>query len=238
MVNRIISKEKSRRAGKAIKGLLSAAVPQEALVGSVSFEKKKKTGGGRGRPRGTFKARYLPDGRIVKVPTHIYRRMLSEYKAKRRLAEAQRQAGIQEQYEAEQIAAQQRSGYEQPDRYLEGPDMLHEQRLQSIEQDRQVQRQSEQQPQPSFMQRAGRTINRIGGGINQITQDMQRRQFEKSQRIQQRQMEQGYPQPFGQQAMQQAGQQFGQPSKPQLRIIGNKSSILNTPNIFNNPRRH
>jgi len=238
---RLITPTKSRSVGRAVTGILGALLPQEAMAGAVSYAKKgtKGTGKGRGRPTGTFKARYVPGHGTVRVPTHIYRKMMSEAKAKRRLAEAQAQAKMQQQYEAEQIAMQQDPRFQQqPDSFLESPDMIHEQRLQSMEQDRQIQREFQQQPRPSFMQRAGQTINKIGGGINQITQEMQRRQFEKQQRIAQRQMEQGtYPQ--RQQFGQQVGKQFGRPRTSQIKILSEKSSILNVPNIFNNPpRRH
>ena len=104
---RFITPSKSRKIGGAITQLLSLAVPQEAMAGSVSYAKKGKKGGdGRGRPKGTFKARYVPGYGTVKVPTAVYRRMMSKAKSDRRLAEAQKQAGIQQQYEAQQTARQ------------------------------------------------------------------------------------------------------------------------------------
>jgi len=55
--------------------------------------------------------------------------MMSEVKAKRRLAEAQRQANVQQQYEAEQIAMAQDPRFQPQDAFLESPDMEHEQEV-------------------------------------------------------------------------------------------------------------
>ncbi len=175
-----ISYKKSRTAGRAITGVLGALMPQEALAGSVSFEKKgKKESRGRGRPHGTYKLRYLPDGRPVRVPTKIYRRMLSEYKAKRRLVEAQKQAKMQERYEAEQIAMQTDPRYQpsSDDQFLEEPDQEYEARLMAARQQQMTQAQYRQQlaqqaAQQQAMQRgggfaskAGAMFGRLGGGL-------------------------------------------------------------------------
>lgn len=244
-----ISRTKSRTAGRAIKGVLGALMPQEALVGSVSFEKKeKKKGGGRGRPHGTYKLRYLPDGRAVRVPTHIYRRMLSEYKAKRRLAEAQAQAKIQEQYEAEQIAMQTDPRYQpsSDDQFLEEPDMEHEQRVADIRQQQMTQAQYRQQlAQQQAMQRgggfaskAGAMFGRLGGGLwGPQSQDQPQQQS-----------------PYGQQEDPYAAKQvqsiirppinthqYG-PNHPQVLVNGGKSimfrkipNLLGQANEFNRP---
>lgn len=167
-----ILRKKSQRAGRAVTGILGALVPQEAMAGAVTYADKKGNRG-RGRPHGTYKKRYLPDGRMVQVPTHIYRRMLSEYKAKRRLAEAQAQAKIQERYEAEQIAMNQRATYEQPEQFLEEPDQEHEARLMAARQQQMTQAQYRQQlAQQAAMQRgggfaskAGAMFGRLGGSL-------------------------------------------------------------------------
>lgn len=168
---RLITPTKSRKISKGITGLLSALVPPEAMAGAVTYADKKKDRG-RGRPHGTYKKRYLPDGRIVQVPTHIYRKMLSEYKAKRRLAEAQRQAKVQEQYEAEQIAMQQRATYEQPDAFLEGEDMELEAKLADARQQalyqQQVQAMRKQQlaqQRVGFATKAGQMFGGAGVGL-------------------------------------------------------------------------
>lgn len=222
-----ITPTKSRKVGRAVTGLLSALVPQEAMAGAVTYvEKGKKGDRGRGRPHGTYKKRYLPDGRIVQVPTHIYRRMLSEYKAKRRLAEAQRQAKIQEQYEAEQIAMSQDPRFQQAqtdEQFLEGEDPTHEARLAEMRQRALMQQQLAQQPQPSrfqqVTQRAGQLLRGVGTGF------VGQRRFP--------------PQQFERQPPQQVPppQQFLRPPAHQLRIISDRSSILNVPNIFNDPSK-
>ena len=168
-----ISREKSRAASRAVTGVLGALLPPESMRGAVTYTKKgKKEGGGRGRPHGTYKARFVPGIGTVRVPTHIYRRMMSEVKAKRRLAEAKRQAGIQEQYEAEQIAMQQRATYEQPDSFTESVDMDHEARVADIREQQQYQqrlpelrRQQVAQKRASFVTRSGAMFGKLGGGL-------------------------------------------------------------------------
>ena len=234
---RLITPTTSRKIGGAISRLLSAAVPPEVMVGSVKYDRKGDKDRKRGRPHGTYKTRYVPGYGQVNVPTHIYRKMMSKAKSDRRLAEAKRQAGMQEQYEAEQLAMQQDPRFQpQNEQFLEQPDMEHEARVAGIREQelyqKQVEQQSAQQPRPSRFQQIGRGVSRVGQGVNNLMNQMRQRQFLK----QQRQMEQGYPQAFGQQAGQQPTQ-FARPASSQLRILSDKSSILNTPNIFNNPRR-
>ena len=66
-----ISREKSRRVGRAVTGILGALVPQEAMAGAVTYTKKGEKGDrGRGRPHGTYKTRYVPGYGQVNVPTH------------------------------------------------------------------------------------------------------------------------------------------------------------------------
>jgi hypothetical protein len=63
---------------------------------------------GRGRPKGTYKARYVPGIGVVKVPTDVYRKLISEAKAKKRLMKARFEAQrLQMQERAEQIASSQ-----------------------------------------------------------------------------------------------------------------------------------
>lgn len=172
-----ITYKKSQRVGRAIKGVLGALVPQEALAGSVSFETKKKGDRGRGRPHGTYKARYVPGVGTVRVPTHIYRKMMSAAKSKRRLAEAERQAGIQQQYEAQQIAAEQIATSQDPrfqqspgeDQFLEGPDMDYEAKLAAARQQQIAQAQYQQQvatqKREGIITKAGQMFGRVGGGL-------------------------------------------------------------------------
>ncbi len=231
---RLIAPTKSRKVGRAVIGILSALVPPEAMVGAEHYE-EKKTGRGRGRPPKTYKERWVPGIGKVKVPTHIYRKMMSKAKADRRLAEARRQAGIQEQYEAEQLATVQRQAYEQPDSFNESTDMDHEAQVASIREQQAYRQQVAQQPRPSRFQQVGRGINRVGQGVNNLMNQMRQRQFEQQQRIAQRQQAGGqqYPPEFAQQA---GGQQA--PNIPSQSLLGNKSRILSAPNVFNNPSRN
>jgi len=98
-------KKKKPSFAKGILGLTKEILPSGAEgFESYSQVKGKKTGK-RGRPKGSWKTRYV-NGQIVKVPTHIYNKMMAEAKAKRRLAEAKRQAMRVQQMEAEQLAMQ------------------------------------------------------------------------------------------------------------------------------------
>ena len=239
-----ITYKKSRKIGRAITGVLGALVPPEAMAGAVTYTKGKKGDRGRGRPHGTYKARYVPGIGTVRVPTHIYRKMMSAAKSKRRLAEAERQAGIQQKYEAEQIAMQQDPRFQQAQTdsdFLESPDMEHEARLAGIREQQIYQQQVEQQRQPSqFGQQVGQ---RLKVGVGNLINQYRQRNYEMQQRIRQRQIEQG-EQPYSTKlntqpsllSSQQVGQQFARSTSPQIRIISDKSSILNTPNIFNNPK--
>ena len=172
---RLITPTKSRKVGRAVTGILGALLPQEAMEGAVRYDRKGEKDRGRGRPHGTYKARFVPGIGTVRVPTHIYRRMMSEVKAKRRLAEAKRQAGIQEQYEAEQIAMQQDPRFAQTqtdEQFLEGPDMDHEARVADIREQQQYQQQVEQlrrqqaaQKRVGFVTRSGAMFGKLGGGL-------------------------------------------------------------------------
>ncbi len=243
-----ISKEKSSRVSRAVTGLLSAALPAEAMAGVVTSEKKKGDRG-RGRPHGTYKARFVPGKGVVRVPTHIYRRMMTEAKAKRRLAEAQRQAQLQQRYEVEQLAVQTDPRYssaQTDEQFLEEPDMAHEAQVAGIRERQLYQQQLEQQQQRQPSQFAQRLKYGVGNLINQYRQ----KNYEMQQRIQQRQIERGdvqQPNLLTPQGPQQAGQQLGQqvrpqqigsvrPASSQVRIISDRSSILNVPNIFNRHR--
>lgn len=249
-----ITYKKSRKVGRAVTGLLSALVPQEAMAGAVSYEQKgKKAGGGRGRPHGTYKLRYLPDGRAVRVPTHIYKRMLSEYKAKRRLAEAQAQAKIQERYEAEQIAMQQDPRYQpsSDEQFLEEPDQEYEARLMAARQQQMTQAQYRQQlaqqaAQQQAMQRgggfaskAGAMFGRLGGGLwGPQSQDQPMQQGQQGQQV---------GEPYGAKQVQSIirpqinTHQYG-PNHPQVLVNGGKSimfrkipNLLGQANEFNRP---
>ena len=59
--------------GRSIAGLLAGRGQVVSASGG--------SGKGRGRPEGTFKARYVPGVGTVKVPTAVYKKMISQHKA-------------------------------------------------------------------------------------------------------------------------------------------------------------
>ena len=135
---------RERRESAIARKAISLIAPSGSLVRAITQVKKKKGDRGRGRPRGTYKARYLPSGRVVKVPTHVYKKMLSAEKAQYRLAMAERQGAMQA--EAEQLAMQQDPRFQQSgEGFLESPDMQHEEALQRAQEQAQMAQQMAQQ---------------------------------------------------------------------------------------------
>jgi len=91
------------KVGDVVRKAVHLLAPKTSMVRRITATGKKKVAGrGRGRPRQTYKTRVLPSGKVVKVPTAMYKKMLKQEKATFRLAQAQRQAMLQQQ--AEQIA--------------------------------------------------------------------------------------------------------------------------------------
>jgi len=201
-----------------------------------SITRPKGSSQGRGRPSGTFKTRFVPGKGFVKVPTHIYKRMMAEAKAKQRLAAAQRQAMAQQQLEQRQIAAEQvamsqdpRFQQSQEDAWAEGEDMQHEQEVIQAKQEM-LQRQAEQQYLQQFqqkpqgiVQRTGNMLSQFGRGLNNIGRSPLRGAPEQGSSL------------LG------GTQQYNRPIQPQIQreprvnVVSERSSILNTPNIFNRP---
>ena len=193
---------------------------------------KKGTGKGRGRPSGTYKLRFVPGVGAVRVPTHIYNKMMSAAKAKRRLAAAQKQADVRQQYEAQQMAAeqvamQQDPRFQQQDAFLEAPDIEHEQEVMDVKQrmlqQQQIQQLQQQIPQRGIVQKAGDVMRRLGAGVNRLGQSRYPPQ-EFQQEVP------GYPSEVRPQVMQQQVR-----SEPRVTSFSSRSSILNAPNIFNRP---
>jgi len=210
--------KKQPRTGAGARRVIRKAVTMASGMGGVS--KFKKTGsktGKRGRPSGTFKVRYLPSGRAVKVPTHIYKKMLAAERTQMRLARAQRQ-----QY-AEQVAMQQDPRFQQDvqDQFLAEQDQEHEMNVARAQAGYPIL--VEEQTQPAF-QRAQSIGSRVIRGISSIG----------GVRAQQEQVVDQYgrtmpvrpqPQPQGQ----------GLVREPRVSVFSPHQNILNAPNIFNNP---
>ena len=170
------------KVGAVVRKAIHLVTPKGSIK-SLTRPTGKKAGGGRGRPSGTFKKRFVPGVGIVKVPTHIYKRMLAEAKAKRRLAEAQRQAKFQQQSEAEQIAMQQDPRFQpsQEDAWADSEDVQHEsdvqQTRQGILQQQQLQRmqqQVQQEQQPGIVNRAGQMFGNARISLMGTDREMQR----------------------------------------------------------------
>lgn len=168
-VQKFERRTKQPKFSKAVMGLAGAFMPESAggFQYSQSSSGKVRVKEGRGRPRGTFKQRFVPGYGVVSVPTNIYNRMVAEAKAKRRLAEAKRQAMYQQQYEAEQIAMQQDPRFQQSaeDAWAESEDLDHEANVARIQQQQQFQQQMsmQKQAQPSLIQRGVRgVVDQVG----------------------------------------------------------------------------
>ena len=211
----------SRVARKAI----SLASPKEGFVKAMTTDSDKKSGRGRGRPSGTYKVRYLPSGRAVKVPTHIYKKMLSAEKTQIRLARAQRLQAAQQM--ADQVAMQQDPRFQpgSEEQFLAEPDQQHETDVAMAKAGYPIQ----VQDGPRFggqVQRAGGIISQIGRGVSNLGG---------VRRTQPQQIDQ-YGRPIEQQP--QFAQAQGQQTivrEPQVSLFSPQPNILNAPNIFNNP---
>ena len=211
--------------------LINVLAPRGGMVKRLTQTSKKGTGAGRGRPKGTYKARILPSGKIVKVPTHIYKKMLSQEKAQYRLAAAQKQAMMQEQMQqAEQVAMAQDPRFQagRDDAFLSETDQVHEMNVQRAqERARMAQFAQESMPQqqkgPSIVSRVAGGISRLGGlAMPRRTQPIQYDQF-------------GRVAQHPQLQIQKMGQEMGIKGEPRVTAISTKASLLKVPNIFNKP---
>lgn len=145
------------KVGSVVRKAVHLLAPQGMVKRITTPGKKKVKGRGRGRPRQTYKTRVLPSGKVVKVPTHIYKRMLKQEKATFRLAQAQRQAILQQQ--AEELAMQQDLRYRPSAEkaWVESEDMEHLADVDQYQQQllrQQIQEQVQVQS-PSVLRRAG-----------------------------------------------------------------------------------
>ncbi len=216
---------RSKRISQVARKAISLAAPKGSMVRAITRQTKKKGDRGRGRPSGTYKVRYLPSGRAVKVPTHIYKKMLSAEKSQMRLAKAQHLAQVQMQ--ADQLAMQQDPRYQPSaeDQFLAEPDQQHEVDVMRAQQQADM-AQAEQQYQPQRPSVGRRVVDRVS-----------------RMRLRSQGSVAGYSQP-------QLSNQYGQTAplsrpdvrmggivrEPQVTAISGKANLLNVSNRpLNNP---
>ncbi len=213
-----LTKKQPRTGAGAGRVLRKAVAMASGSEYSISKKGGKGSGRGRGRPKGTYRTRVLPSGRVVKVPTHIYKKMLSAENTQMRLAAAQRQ-----QY-AEQLAMGQDPRFQQPvteDQFLAEPDPYHELEVARAQAGEPIYVQEPSQPFqkiPGKLAQFGRGISKLGGGL--------RRPQEQVVDAYGRQIQPQYPQRTQRPAL---------IREPNVSVWRADNNILNTPNIFNNP---
>jgi len=212
---------------KVARKAISLAAPKGGLVKALT--KSAEEGRGRGRPSGTYKARVLPSGRVVKVPTALYKKMLAQEKANIRLARVQQQLAAQAQ--AEQIAMQQDPRYQMDsgDQFLEEPDQVHEMNVEMAKQQAEMvqyapeQRQYVQQ-RPSATKRFVVGLSRLGSNIGALGTAQRQPMYDQ----------------YGRQVMPQQIRRAPSAGEirqePRVTAISSKANLLLVPNKFNNPR--
>ena len=193
--------------------------PKGSLVKAITKPVKKKGERGRGRPRGTYKARYLPSGRVVKVPTHIYKKMLSAEKAQLRLMRVQRQM------EAEQIAMQQDPRF-QPgaeEQFLAEPDQLHEMEVARLQQQMEMEQMRAGIPQrPRVPRRIVKGAEIFGRGVSRLGE------------VRQPQMVDQFGRPIQPQRVPMVDTR---PREPRVTAVSGKANLLNVSGKFNSPNQ-
>ena len=215
---------KERRFASVARKAISLTAPSGSIVKAITKTTKKKGSRGRGRPSGTYKVRYLPSGRAVKVPTHIYKKMLSAEKSQMRLLQAQKMAQVQAQ--ADQLAMQQDPRFQpsSEDQFLAETDQQHEMNVLRAQQEMEI----EQMPQEAVPRRLGvgqrivrgvRSLGDRGYGSEELRQPSQihRPMIQSFQRPEVRGM--------------------GLRSEPRVTAVSGKANLLNAsnnPNYNNN----
>jgi len=226
-----------RKVGSRVRKAIHLVSPKGGIVKRLTTPPGKKVKGRRrGRPKQTYKTRVLPSGKIVKVPTHIYNKMLSQEKSAMRLARAQKQASYQQQYEAEQLAMQQDPRFQQTaeSAWANSEDMEHQARVQEFRQRQSIQPQTmEQQMQyqrPSIIKRAGEMFSK-----SRIS--LMGRQQQSPQQFSQRPQIQPSSRPN-------INMDLHRPVNPQVIVtggkspmFGNKNNIMTQRNEFNETNR-
>jgi hypothetical protein len=206
--------------------LLNLIAPKGSLVKSLTY------GGGvsrgRGRPTKTYKARFVPGVGYVRVPTAVYNKMISEYKTRQRLLQAQQQSFAEQQA----MQTDPRYQYTSEDQFLEedfSQPSIQEYPQQAMPIQQQPQIYSQEAPQlqnqPNMMQRLSQSLSNVG------RTPMRRSPYNPQQNPFFHPPEtplygnSGYQQP-----------QMGQVVRePQVTVISEKSSLLNVGSQFDKP---
>lgn len=179
---------------------------------AISTKGEKKSGRGRGRPSGTYKTRILPDGTPVKVPTSVYKKMVSAQRTQRRLQQALIQA---------------RLAQTPPPDHVRGGDQGFDD--DGIAEQLAAQQFNERQQMPQRMPRRSSGVGAAAmgalGALGRRGQEMM---------TPRQQMYPGMQQPQGGMM---PGQMPGQiPGPSRVSAWGDsRNNILNSPNVFNNP---
>ncbi|MFA5397760.1 MAG: hypothetical protein WC346_17255 [Methanogenium sp.] len=152
--------------------LINVLSPKGSLVKSLTYGPGVSKG--RGRPRKSYKPRYVPGIGFVRVPTSEYNKLMSQVKLKQKLILAQKRA------QAEQIAMQTDPRY-QPDisdeQFLEEPD-IQQQVMYPEQQQIYTQEQPQQQIRPNLIQRFTQAFSNVGRApMRQYGQVPQRNPF-------------------------------------------------------------
>ncbi len=229
------------KVGKVVRKAVHLLAPKTSMVRRITATTKKKVSGrGRGRPKETYKTRVLPSGKIVKVPTHIYKKMLSQEKAAIRLAQAQRQALIQQQVEQIAITQDPRFQPSAEDAWVDSEDMEHEAEVQRLKQQQLIQQQMYRQQQiqrPTIAKRAGEMFGKTRISLMGTVQPPQYQPQYARQYPQQPTQAQPYPAP-------QLDMERHRPTDPQVIVLGGKSpmfggkgNIMDQKNEFNETNR-
>lgn len=211
-----------RRRDVAVSSVARKAVslvsPKGSLVRAITTPKKK--GRGRGRPRGTYKARFVPGVGVVRVPTHIWKKMMAKAKADVRLAR------VQAQLQAEEISLQQDPRFQPTDdSFLTEQDQVHEFNVAQaqLQQEQRVMQYEQIQPirQLGIARRVIRGVSSIGSTMSRLGR--------------QPRMVDEFGRPIEAEMFPSRQVQDMRPRHPRVTAVTDRANILMTPNIFNKP---
>jgi len=217
----VVVRERPRgitRPGEAYKFGRQVSPHLMAALTGTKVQKTKKGDKGRGRPRETYKVRVLPSGKVVKVPTAVYKKMLSAEKAQMRLVRAQRQM------EAEQLAMQQDMRYQPSaeEQFLAEPDQLHEMEVMKARQMAEMEAMEPEIPsRPTVGRRIVRRVGDFARGVSRVGRPRP-------------QMVDEYKIPIQQQLFRPPARGREIRREPRVTAVSGKVSLFKAPNNVNN----